>query len=134
MKTTGGCYCKAVRYEIDGDPMFKGQCHCRECQQIAGGQPSVFMVMAPTALKYTKGAPKSFTRTDIPNAVTREFCENCGTQLVTRAQGGAMLIVKVGGLDDPSVFEGPQMIMYTSEKLPFHTMPPGVPTFEKFPG
>jgi hypothetical protein len=31
MSLTGGCYCGALRYEVTGDPMFQGQCHCREC-------------------------------------------------------------------------------------------------------
>ena len=37
MAITGRCYCGAVRYEADGPPAFKGQCHCRECQYISGG-------------------------------------------------------------------------------------------------
>ena len=37
MKFEGGCYCKAVRYQAEGESMFKGQCHCRECQYLTGG-------------------------------------------------------------------------------------------------
>ena len=43
MKLEGGCYCKALRYEVDGDPVMKGLCHCRECQYISGGSVNVFM-------------------------------------------------------------------------------------------
>ena len=31
MKFEGGCYCDAVRYVAEGEPMCKAQCHCREC-------------------------------------------------------------------------------------------------------
>ena len=37
MKFEGGCYCGQVRYVAEGEPMVKGQCHCRECQYITGG-------------------------------------------------------------------------------------------------
>ena len=37
MKMEGRCYCGALRYRVEGEPMFKGQCHCRECQYISGG-------------------------------------------------------------------------------------------------
>jgi hypothetical protein len=46
---------------------------------------------------------------------------------------GAVLL-KVGTLDDPSVFGGPQMVIYTVDKQSFHTVPEGVPSFERAPG
>ena len=32
MVIEGGCYCGALRYRAEGEPVFAGQCHCRECQ------------------------------------------------------------------------------------------------------
>src|SRR5512139_2423865 len=105
MKFEGGCYCKAVRYQAEGEPMFKGQCHCRECQYITGGHPNVIMGMPEAGFVYTQGKPKAFRRKDLPNPVTREFCPECGTHLLTRAPGlPGVVLIKVGTLDDPSVF------------------------------
>jgi hypothetical protein len=65
--------------------------------------------------------------------VTREFCPECGTHLVTRVPGMPMTIVKVGTLDDPSLFGGPQLAIYTVEKQPFHQIPEGLLAFERLP-
>jgi len=135
MKAEGGCYCGAIRYQVEGDPLFKGQCHCRECQYIAGGSPNMVMGMQESGFSYTKGAPKAFRRGDLPDPVSREFCQECGTHLVSKAPGvpGAVLL-KVGTLDDPSLFGAPQMAIFTVDKQPFHQIPEGVPVFERMPG
>jgi len=86
MKLEGGCYCGAVRYVAEGEPALQAQCHCRECQFITGGSPNMFVVMPLDGFKYTKGGPKQFTRKDLEKPVTREFCAECGTHLVTRPQ------------------------------------------------
>ena len=135
MAVEGGCYCGAVRYRADGDPMFKGQCHCRECQYISGGHPNVVMGFSDGGFSYSKGSPKGFARKDLANPVTREFCSECGTHILTKTPNlpGAVLI-KVGTLDDPSIFGGPQMVIFTVDKQSFHHVPEGVPSFERTPG
>jgi hypothetical protein len=133
MKLEGGCYCGNVRYAAEGDPMMQAQCHCRECQYITGGSPNVFIAMPIAGFKYTKGAPKEFKRKDLERPVTREFCADCGTHMVTRPQGFPAVIVKVGSLDDPKQFT-PQMAIYTIDKQPFHQIAEGLRSFERLPG
>lgn len=133
MAMEGGCYCGQVRYEAEGDPVMKGQCFCRECQYITGGDSLFVMGVPEPAFKITKGTLKGFQRSDIDNAVTREFCENCGTHVTTRAMPG-MVMIKVGTLDDPALFGGPQVAIFTCDKQPFHTIPTDIPTFDKLPG
>jgi len=135
MEIEGGCYCGELRYRAEGEPIFRGQCHCRECQYIAGGHPNVVMGMSESGFSWTKGEPKGFRRKDLPNPVTREFCGECGTHILTRTPGlpGAVLL-KVGSFDDPSVFGAPQMVIFTVDKQSFHHVPDGVPAFERAPG
>ncbi len=134
MALEGGCYCGALRYEVTGDPLFKGQCHCRECQYISGGNPNVLMAVPEAGFKYTKGAPKEFRRSDLDTPVTREFCADCGTHILAKAPGvpGAV-VLKVGTLDDPAVFGSTQMAIFTIDKQSFHYIPEGVPSFERTP-
>ena len=135
MELEGGCYCGAVRFKVSGDALFKGQCHCRECQYTSGGAPNVVMGMPEANFAYTKGSPKGFRRSDLENPVTREFCGDCGSPILSKAPSlpGAVLL-KVGALDDPSVFGMPQMAIYTIDKQSFHQIPEGVPEFERTPG
>jgi hypothetical protein len=130
MKLEGGCYCGQVRYVAEGDPMMKAQCHCRECQYISGGSPNMFVLMPTGGFSY---APKRFTRSDLEGAVTREFCAECGTHLITRPPSLPAVVLKVGTLDDPSLFGTPQIAIYTIDKQPFHQIPEGIPTFERLP-
>lgn len=133
MKLEGGCYCGEVRYVSEGEPMLRAQCHCRECQYISGGSPNMFLLMPPDGFRYTKGAPKTFTRSDLEKPVTREFCATCGTHMTTRRPGTPFVILKAGTLDDPGLFGTPQMAIYTIDKQPFHHVPDGLPSHERLP-
>jgi hypothetical protein len=133
MTLTGGCYCGALRYEAEGEPIMRAQCHCRECQYITGGGPNFFVGMPIPGFRYVKGAPATFKRGDIANPVTREFCATCGTHVVTRP-AFPLLVLKAGTLDDPKQFGMPQSAIYMCDAQPFHSVPEGVRQFDKLPG
>ena len=135
MALQGRCYCGNVRYRAEGDVGFKVQCHCRECQYISGGEPNLVMALPEAGFTYVTGRPKEYRRADLPNPVTREFCPDCGTHLLTRAPTvPGFVLLKIGTLDDPAVFGGPQMVIFTVDKQPFHHVPAGIPVFERTPG
>jgi hypothetical protein len=134
MTFKGGCYCGEVRYVAEGEPSMRAQCHCRECQYITGGHPNYFMMVPAVGFRFVEGTPKSFTRRDLERPVTRLFCANCGTHLATRLPDLAMLVLKVGTLDDPGQYDGPQMAIFTADKQPFHVVPDTLRAFERVPG
>ena len=47
--------------------------------------------------------------------------------------GPKELVLKVGPLDDPKGFIGPQMTIFTEDMQPFHQIPDGIPVFEQLP-
>ena len=135
MAVTGGCYCGALRFEIAGEIPMRGLCLCQTCQKISGGAGNLFIGVEASAFRYTRGEPRRFKRADSGDAPTREFCDECGVHIAARspkAPGG--VIVKVGTLDDPSLFGGPRMVCWTEEKQAFHMVPAGVPAFATIPG
>lgn len=133
MRLTGGCYCGAVRYGVEGEARMQAQCHCRECQYMTGGGPNYFLMMPAEGFHYEQGAPAHFSRDDIDNPVTREFCGNCGTHLVSRVHGVASVILKVGTLDDPALYGQPKLAIFLCDRQPFHLVPEGIEQFERVP-
>ncbi|MFT4613322.1 MAG: hypothetical protein ACI9NT_000460 [Bacteroidia bacterium] len=135
MKITGGCYCGNVRYEAEGEPLMRGLCLCRECQYISGGGANVALAMPASGFRYIKGEPKSFARSDLESPVKREFCPDCGTSLASLPPTLAdMVILKVGTLDDPSVFGAPDLAFFAVDRQSFHYLPEDLPTYDHFPG
>ncbi len=133
MKISGGCYCGSLRYEANGDIEASIQCHCRECQYITGGNPNVIMIMPLSGFEFVKGIPKTFKRKDIEKAVTRLFCENCGTGIGTKNPNRPnSIILKVGTFDDPSIFK-PDIAIFTIDKQKFHYIEDGLKSFERRP-
>lgn len=130
---TGGCYCGAVRYEISTEPVMSAQCHCRPCQYFSGGGPNYFMLVPPEGFAYATGRAERYTRPDLENAVTREFCPSCGTHLITRRPGLRQIVLKAGTLDDPSAYGRPRMAIFCAEMAPFHLIPDGIAAFDGLP-
>ena len=133
MKIEGGCYCGEIRYLADGEPQASIQCHCRECQYITGGNPNVIMIMPLDEFKFLKGEPEEFKRNDLEKAVTRLFCNNCGTAIGTKNPlRPNSIILKVGTFDDPSIFT-PAVAIFTNDKQKFHYIDDNIKSFEKRP-
>ena len=129
MSRSGRCYCGEVRYESTGDPVMQAQCHCRECQYLTGGSANVFMAVPEAGLTFTQGQTKGFKRDDIEGAVTREFCPNCGTHILTRAPGlpGAV-VLKAGTLDGLDGLR-PQIEIYADHAVTWLAPVPGAARF-----
>lgn len=131
---TGGCYCGALRYEITAAPALRAQCHCRACSAFTGGGANYFMLIPPGGFAWTRGTPKTYTRPDIADAVTRSFCAACGTHIASDRPGLAEKVVKAGTLDDPDAEYGaPQIAIFCAEKLGFQPIPEGLPAFDALP-
>jgi hypothetical protein len=91
------------------------------------------MVVSADGFRYTEGSPRNFQKgADTPS---RDFCSTCGTQLTAHShRAPGVVLIKVGTLDDPSVFEGPGGVFWTNEKQAFHHLPPDVPAHATLPG
>ena len=75
---------------------------------------------------------KRIYRQDIEKPVTRLFCEKCGTSIGVNKNPFRpnIMIIKVGTLDDPSIFK-PQAAQFIAEAQDFHHIPENIPTFQE---
>lgn len=130
---TGGCACGALRYECNADPMFMGNCHCRDCQKAGGSAYEPAIGVPAAALKITGTVKYYDAKADSGNTVSRGFCPECGSRVLGKTSGMRDLaIVLAGSLDDGSKFQ-PQMDVYTSSAQSWDHMNPALPKFEKMP-
>ncbi len=132
-RMAGGCVCGAVRFEVDGDPMFCSNCHCRECQRASGSAFMPLMGFLREAVRIS-GEVTYFTRmADSGTAETEGFCPICGARLFAHAEAyEGVFLVRAGCLDDPSLYK-PQADIYTSSAQAWDHMDPNLPKFPKMP-
>lgn len=133
-KRTGGCDCGAVRYEVDRDPVFVNNCYCALCQQRTGGTSAVYAYFEVEAVRVTKGGVVHFpakTGSDLNQIVMH--CPQCGTCLFRQPHvtGRHGLSVMVGTFDDPWDIV-PDAVIFASERMPWVTLPEGIPAFDAY--
>ena len=129
----GGCMCGAVRYECTGDPMFMGNCHCRDCQRASGSAYAPAIGVPRSAVKITGDVKYYESKTDSGNTARRGFCANCGSRLFSLpAVAPDLMVILATSLDDPSIYK-PGMDIYTTSAQPWDEMNPAVPKFPKMP-
>lgn len=117
----GGCHCGAVRYVCSEEPITVVNCHCGDCQKIAG---SAFItgVLVPEGSVKINGELKSYkVEADSGNSIKRKFCPACGTRILVELEGGIGAGVSYTTLDDNSWLE-PAVEFYTSKAQPWLTL------------
>ncbi len=99
---TGGCACRAIRYEIISFPLLLYGCHCNDCQTISGSAFALNMPVATDGFRIVTGTPKGWRRLSPSGAeVISWFCGDCGARLYGERKGRPeSMNVRAGTLDD----------------------------------
>ena len=79
---TGACFCGTVKFEVSGEPVAMGFCHCTSCRHWSAGPVNAFSLWKPDALKVTEGAAHIGTYNKTPISF-RKWCKTCGGHLFT---------------------------------------------------
>ena len=98
-KTTGGCLCGGVRYEIDGPLAPPSACHCGQCRRSHGAL-GVY-TLAPSERYKIKG-DRNLAWFESSPGIRRGFCRVCGSKLFWERIGSGQLDVTMGSIDPSS--------------------------------
>ncbi|MEO9384438.1 GFA family protein [Chromobacterium phragmitis] len=124
---TGQCLCGEIRYVVDAEPLFAGNCHCKDCQRSSGGA-FIPAMLFPESSVAIHGAAKYFeTTADSGHTHGRGFCPHCGSQLFARfSRFPGMLGIKAGTLDDASRY-APKLDFHVASAAPWDFMDTRLP-------
>ena len=95
---TGGCLCRALRWESSEAPSDGGYCHCRNCQKAYGGIFFPWLIFVWRSFRFTQGNLHYYRSAPIAQ---RGFCRDCGSPVVHRYDDQSFVSVPVGTLDYP---------------------------------
>ena len=126
----GSCFCGNVTFEVSGDPMAMGYCHCASCRGWLAAPVHAFTMWPADAVTVTGGADAIGTFLKTPDTIShRQHCTVCG---------GAVMVLHptLGAVDVPSAnvptitFTPGLHVNYAETVLP---MRDGLPKFAGFP-
>jgi hypothetical protein len=133
MLITGGCLCRAVRYQSTSAPLLTRVCWCRLCQYLAAGSGTVNACFLKEAVTIEGELSDYQSVADSGSKMHRRFCRICGTQLFSEAESRPHLIfVRAGTLDDPEVVR-PTATIWTSQAPTWACIDPRLQKFPKQP-
>ena len=114
----GGCHCGAVRYVCSEEPTTVVNCHCDDCQKIAGSAFIIGVLVPEGSVKVSGELRRYKVKADSGNGITRNFCPICGTRIMVELEGGVGVGVSFTTLDDNTWLE-PAIEFYTSKAQPW---------------
>ena len=117
---TGRCLCGKVHYEVRGEPMRVGLCHCGDCRKESGAAFTTFAVWPRNAFSST-GDTLVFEG--------RCFCPHCGARLFNLSDDEAE--IRIGSLDHAPVGLAPSYEIWVKRREPWLAPLPGCLQFEE---
>jgi hypothetical protein len=132
-KKTGQCLCGRTTFTLTDDNPTVAICHCTHCQKQTGSAFSI-VTISPRDRFVCAGPLKKFNDIgESGGAVSRWFCAECGSPILTEAAAMAgAAIVKAGCFDDTSWLK-PSLQIYCDSRQEWAPLAEGTANFAKTP-
>lgn len=133
MPISGGCVCGNVRYESTEDNAGGGICHCDDCRKTSGTGHAAHAFLPADTITFS-GEMKAYEhKSDSGNTLTRSFCPDCGSSIVSQSTGmPGMAVVRVSSFDDPNRYS-PMMVVYNKRAASWDKQQADIPHFDEMP-
>ena len=111
---SGHCYCGAVRFEVSGDPIWIGHCHCDSCRRASGSVMATLASYNTDQVEFTGTLPVSGANHPSNDGVIRSFCEKCGSP-VAYGPNGNVINLQLGLFNDPLQLKPQEHFFYDNK-------------------
>lgn len=123
----GGCLCGAVRYRVQGAPLWVAHCHCLSCRRATASAMATYAGYAADRFAVERGEPARYSSSP---GVTRSFCGQCGSPLTYESERWPGEVhIFVCTLDEPEALT-PRAHVYVAERLSWLRTNDGLPEFQ----
>jgi hypothetical protein len=128
----GGCHCGAIRYRVEGEPVYHALCHCTDCRRQSGAPMVGWALFRNENFSVIQGEAKAYASSE--NA-RRHFCAVCGTSLfyTNETVFPNMTDIQSATLDDPGALAA-QIHVQVAERIPWMAGAHDLPQFDRYPG
>jgi hypothetical protein len=125
----GGCWCGAVRFQVQDEFLYAWNCHCSRCRAATGSAFKALAGIEREKLELTQGGDALLVVGD--DALNDTRCSLCGSFLFSVVREGAYVHVGMGSLiDTPSIRVSAHI--FVGSKAPWFEITDDLPQFEAY--
>ena len=116
----GSCLCGEITFEVTGQPIRQGNCHCTACKKATGAAYATIVFFKEDQISQLSGETKSYEYiSDKGNTKRKMFCQKCGSIVFGNNTGRPGIRSVYAGTFDDASFVKPTFNVYTSRAFPF---------------
>jgi hypothetical protein len=126
----GSCECRRIRYQVDGELLYYGHCHCSKCRKLHGAAFASWGGVLRTAFTCLSGESeiRKYAFSDQSDSL---FCNHCGSRiLVDSNTEPEMLYIAMGTVDgEVTCPEG--VHEWVGSKAPWYEISDNLPEYDE---
>jgi hypothetical protein len=124
---TGGCLCGGVRYEVRGEFLRAGHCHCSRCRKHSGAAVGTQGRVRREDFRLLSGEELIRVYRPAEGAAVKAFCSVCGSSLFGGEwPEGSEVSIRLGSVDgDPGI--RPQYHTFVASRAPWDSITDALP-------